>query len=311
MARAKAEKRTKRKPPVGGFLCFVWLLMVFAIAGIVACAPAHPTSPTPSQTPSQTPSPSPSQTPSPTPSQTPNQPPLDNPDKPKAAIVDQLYNLQPNQDFITKVTRELEDYGFKVDLYQGDEVTVDFYRQLPGYGYKLIVFRAHSGLLAAEGVIRTTSLFTNEPYSSREHVADQLDDRLLMARVDEHHPLVFAIAPKFVSHSMAEEFDNTAIIMMGCSCLYLTDMATAFIDKGASVYLGWHATVDLAYVDRATPYLMGQLCTERATIEEAVKNTRNVIGRDPTYNAVLKYYPSENGDSTLEQLMELEVGKQS
>ncbi|MFC1970306.1 hypothetical protein ACFLVV_03700, partial [Chloroflexota bacterium] len=150
-----------------------------------------------------------------------------------------------------------------------------------------------------------------EPYSNLEHVTDQLDDRLVMARIDQHHPLVFAITPKFISHSMVEDFDDTAIIMMGCSCLYLTDMATAFIDKGASVYLGWDGTVDLYYVDRATPYLMGQLCTERATIREAVKSTRNVIGPDPKYNAVLKYYPPENGDSTLEQLVKLEVDEQS
>jgi len=40
----------------------------------------------------------------------------------KAAIIDQLYVLQPNQDFIEQTTQELEDYGFEVDLYQGDEV---------------------------------------------------------------------------------------------------------------------------------------------------------------------------------------------
>lgn len=303
MTRAKVDKQTRGKPPLRGFPSFVFLLIVLTIALVAACAPAHPTSQPPSQTPAQTPSR--------TPSQTPSQPPPDNLNRPKAAIVDQLYNLQPNRDLITRITSELEDYGFKLDLYQGDEITVDFYRQLPGYGYKLIVFRAHSGLLAQEEVIRTTSLFTNEPYSTREHVADQLDDRLLMARIDADYPLVFAITPKFITQSMAEKFDSTAIIMMGCSCLYLTDLATAFIDKGASVYLGWDGTVDLSYVDRATPYLMGQICTERATIREAVKSTRNVIGPDPKYNAVLRYYPPENGDSTLEQLIELEVGKQS
>ena len=307
MTKAKVNKQTRGKPPLRGFPSFVLLLIVLTIALVAACAPAQPTSQPPSQTPAQTPS----QTPSRTPSQTPSQPPPDNLNRPKAAIVDQLYNLQPNQDLITRVTRELEDYGFQVDLYQGNAITVDFYRQLPGYGHKLIVFRAHSGLLAQEEVIRTTSLFTNEPYSSREHVTDQLDDRLVMARIDDNYPLVFAVTPKFISHSMAEEFDSTAIIMMGCSCLYLTDLATAFIDKGASVYLGWDGTVDLFYVDRATPYLMTQLCTERATIREGVKSTRNVIGPDPKYNAVLKYYPTENGDNTLEQLIDFTVSEQS
>jgi len=287
----EVNNKIRGKPLTRGFPRFVFLLIVLVIAVVAACAPVPPTRQPPDQTPTQTP----------------GQLPPDNLDRPRAAIIDQLYNLQPNQDLIARMTSELEDYGFKVDLYQGDEITVDFYRQLPGYGHKLIVFRAHSGLLAQEEVIRTTSLFTNEPYSTREHVADQLDDRLLMARIDADYPLVFAITPKFITRSMTEEFDSTAIIMMGCSCLFLTDMAEAFIDKGASVYLGWDGTVDLYYVDRATPYLMGQLCTEKATIKEAVKNTRNVIGPDPKYNAVLKYHPAENGDSTLEQLIGLAV----
>ncbi len=35
---------------------------------------------------------------------------------PKAAIIDQLYSLQPNEAFISEVTRELEDYGFEIAL---------------------------------------------------------------------------------------------------------------------------------------------------------------------------------------------------
>ena len=51
----------------------------------------------------------------------------------KAAIIDQLYILRPNQAFIDEATGVLEDYGFSVDLYQGDEVTVDFFRELPSH----------------------------------------------------------------------------------------------------------------------------------------------------------------------------------
>jgi len=99
---------------------------------------------------------------------------------PKAAIVDQLYSLQPNEDFISETTEELKNYSFEVDLYQGDDVTVDFYRQLPSYGYKLNIFRAHSGgLLGSKGkTIERTCLFTNEPYSETKHVAEQLSDQL-------------------------------------------------------------------------------------------------------------------------------------
>ena len=221
-------------------------------------------------------------------------------DTPKAAIIDQLYSLQPNEVFTSQVTQELEDYGFEVDIYKGDEVTVNLYRQLPGHGYKLIIFRAHSGLLGREGkTIKRTCLFTNEPYSQTKHVTEQLSDQLAMARIDEHHPWVFGIGDEFITQSMEGKFNNTAIIMMGCSCLYLDDLAQAFIDKGASAYLGWNATVDLDYVDEATINLVQNLCTKKLTLRKAVTKTMAEKGLDPHYKASLNYYPPQSGSHTI------------
>ena len=101
---------------------------------------------------------------------------------------------------------------------------------LAGHGYKLIIFRAHSGLLGTEGkIIKRTCLFTNAPYSQTKYVAEQLSDQLAMARIDEHHPWVFGIGQEFVIHSVEGEFDNTVIVMMGCACLYFDDLAQAFM----------------------------------------------------------------------------------
>lgn len=276
MAKAKAKKQTKGKPLLRGLPWFVWLFIALAIAGIVAFVRTYPI----------------------------GQPAPDNLAKPGAAIIDQLSSFQENEGFITEVTGELEDYGFEVDIYQGNNITVDLYRQLPSYGYDLIIFRAHSGLIGSkEESIERTCLFTNEPYSEMRHVAEQLGDQLAMARMDEYHPWVFGIGDEFVTQSMEGEFDNAVIIMMGCSCLYLPDLATAFVDKGASVYLAWDASVELDYVDKATLYLTGQLCSEKLTVKEAVNNTMSVIGPDPKYRAVLQYYPSGKGDKTVEELI--------
>ena len=234
-----------------------------------------------------------------------SQNPTPSPELPKAAIVDQLYSLQPNQAFIEQATQVLKAYGFKVDIYHGDEVTVDFYRRVPSYGYKLVIFRARSGLLGKEGeVIRRTCLFTSEPYSETKHVAEQLSDQLAKARINEYHPWVFAIGSEFITRSMEGQFPNTVIIMMGCSGLYLKDLAQAFVDKGASAYLAWDATVDLDYVDEATPYLMRQLCMDKVAIREAVTSTMNVVGPDPKHGAKLKYYPLQSGDKTVKELIQ-------
>lgn len=227
----------------------------------------------------------------------------------KAAIVDQLYVLKPNQAFIDKATQILEACGFKVDCYHGDEIgdeiTVDFYRRLPTYGYKLIIFRAHSGLLRSRQgeVIPRTCLFTNELYEETRHVTEQLTDRLAMARINENYPWVFGIGAEFVNQSMQGRFDHTAIIMMGCSCLYIEDLARSFVDKGASIYTGWDASVGLDYVDKATITLVEKLCSEKVSMEAAVAETMHKEGSDPNYGAVLKYYPSDKGGWTIADLI--------
>jgi hypothetical protein len=287
LSRAKTKEQTKRKPPKKRLPWFAWLLIALGIAGVVAFIRIGPTGwhfP-------------------------------DHAGNATAAIVDQLSSLQENEQFIANVTKELEDYGFAVDLYQGSNITVDFYRQLPTRGYKLIIFRAHSGLLEQDGeVMSRTVLFTNEEYSESGHALEQVYDQLVMGRAGEGFPMMFGITPEFVraqsvvgqATDMEGSFGGTVIIVMGCSGIALLDLAQAFIDKGASVYLAWDRSVELDYVDDATPYLINQLCSGKLTIREAVDSTMDVIGPDPEYGAELKCYyypPSHNGDKTLEELI--------
>jgi hypothetical protein len=291
LAKTKADKRTAGRRTKGkqtkakqaeGRRCWwglprlAWLLIALAIAGIVVLVRLYP----------------------------PGQPPPDYMGPPRAAIVDQLSDFQENPAFIAEVTRQLEDYGLEVDLYQGDEIDVAFYRELPARGYRLIVFRAHSGILAEHEVVHhQTLLFTNEEYSSVRHWDDQFAGRLHMATVGEGYPMLFGIPPEFITDGTKGKFDDTVIIMMGCAGIYLKDLAKAFIEQGASAYLAWNASVDLHYVDRATPYLIRQLCSENVTIQEAVDSTMAVEGPDPNHSAELHYYPSGTGGKTLDELI--------
>jgi hypothetical protein len=276
LSKAKAKRQTEGKPSKRRLPWFAWLLIALGIVGIVVFVRFYVL----------------------------GQPSPDNGGELKAVIVDQLSSVQENEDFIGNVTKELEDYGFEVDLCQGDNVTVDFYRELPTHGYRLIIFRAHSGLLAENEVTQDrTVLFTNEGYSRAKYVAEQLNDRLVMARVDERHPMVFGIPPKFIRESMAGRFDASVVIMMGCSGLFMRDLAEAFVDKGAPVYVAWNGSVELYYVDEATAYLVKQLCSGNMTVKEAVASTMDIIGADPKHGAGLEYYPSGSGDRKLEELI--------
>ncbi len=225
--------------------------------------------------------------------------------QPRAAIIDQLCSTQPNDDFINQVNRDLEAFGFAVHVYQGNDVTVDLYRHLPKCGYKIIVFRVHSGLIEAQGQeLLKTAIFTNEPYSPHKYVAEQANHELPIVRVKEGEPLFFGIDSKFVTESMEGRFDDTVIVVAGCSCLYFEDLAQAFISEGTSAFLAWDRSVDAAYVDRATACFVTELCMEGITIEQAVNTTMIKEGQDPTYFATLRYFPSENGNQTLKQLVQ-------
>jgi hypothetical protein len=197
-------------------------------------------------------------------------------------------------------------------VYQGNNVTVELYRKLPTYGYRLIIFRAHSGILSQDGdIMLRTVLFTNEPYSESGYILEQVYEQLVMGGACQGCPMMFGITSKFIraegvaghDRDMEGTFDDTAIIMMGCSGIALPDLAQAFVDKGASAYLAWDRSVELYYVDEATPYLIRQLCSEKLTIKEAVDSTMAVKGADPEYGAVLEYYPLDNGDETLKELI--------
>jgi hypothetical protein len=288
LSRAKAKKQTKGKPPKGGSLWYAWLLIAIGVAGIVVFIRTVPMS----------------------------QWAPDHAGNATAAIIDQLSSVQENEAFVANLTKELENYGFEVEVFQGNNITVEFYRQLPTRGYKLIIFRAHSGLLErGEEIEMRTVLFTNEAYSDSAHPLEQVYEQLTMGGACQGCPMMFGITPEFVraqsvfgrGTDMEGEFDNTVIIMMGCSGIALPDMAQAFIDKGASMYLAWDRSVELYYVDEATPYLIRQLCSEGLTIRQAVEKTMDDIGPDPNYGANLTFYydpGTHNGDKTLKELIE-------
>jgi len=220
----------------------------------------------------------------------------------KATIVDQLSITQPNQTFIERATEVLEEAGFSVDVYNWTSVTVDFYRDLPSMGYKLIVFRTHSGILMnATGQPvpgNPVFLFTAEQYDPNRHTWLLLTDQVAPANPWDIQKFYFAISPKFVRESMNGRFQDTLIIIAGCHGLYSTTMAEALIERGASIVISWDKGILAPYMDGATGFLLDKLLIENKTIKQAVKETMETIGPDPDEGAVLQYYPIERGDKT-------------
>jgi hypothetical protein len=227
----------------------------------------------------------------------------------KAAIVDQLYLREPNPEFVAKAKTLLESQGLKVDIWQGNDITVDFYRKLPSMGYRFILLRVHSGTLMELGDNNTavempyTYLFTAEKYSTTRYVTDQLADKVSYAIMEEDTPEVFAVNSEFIK-SAKGNFDNTFILSMGCESYRHDDLQKAFLAKGASVYIGWSDVVTLEHVDKVTLALLKAYCSGNMTIRQGIESVTAGLGVDPYFGSYLKFFPVATGSRTLKEVLE-------
>jgi len=225
----------------------------------------------------------------------------------KAAIVDHLSLSQPNQTFIQTSTNILETAGFTVDYYKGEEVTVEFYRKLPSYGYSIIILRVHSTATEAQGTESPVTLFTSEIYSKAKYVSEQLASQLVSVSFSEEERergiRYFGITPLFVSQAMRGRFQNTIIVMMGCEGLDNPLMAEAFVQRGAKVYISWNQGVLASHTDLATTHLLQHFLLEKRTLIESLRETFEEVGFDPVYESLLIYYPFDAGDCTIQNIM--------
>jgi hypothetical protein len=221
----------------------------------------------------------------------------------KAAIVDHLSLTFPNQTFKQTATSILKQAGYSVDYYPGEKVTVEFYRNLPTHGYKIIILRVHSSATPVGGTEGPVVLFTSERISLTKYVYEQLTDQLMGVAYSEEEKekgiTYFGISPLFVTNGMKGRFQNTVIIMMGCEGLDNPLMAKAFVGKGAEVYISWNKPVSASHTDLATTHLLKHLLIEKRTVKEAIQETFKEVGADPAYKSLLIAYPIEALDYTI------------
>jgi len=215
--------------------------------------------------------------------------------EPKAAIVDQLsLNLTTrNQTFIETATNILEQAGYKVDYYPGEEVDVEFYKNLTTHGYKIIILRVHSAPLFEGGnETEMVNLFTSELYSNSSHLLEQQNDEVVIATYYEGSAKYFGITPSFIKNHM-KGFNNAIIIMMGCDGLKYNKTAEAFIENGAKVCIGWNGLVSAGHTDATTANFLQYLLIRKLTVREAVIQALRDLGPDPDWKSFMLFYPFE------------------
>jgi len=208
----------------------------------------------------------------------------------KAVLVDHLSLTFPNQRFIDNTTEILEQAGYTVDYYPGEEVTVDLYRDLPTHHYEVVILRVHSGRIRTpDGTLTdNVALFSSEPYNPEKYVEEEKAGLVGSARYSNASSPYFAITPSFVLLGMEGRFEDSTVILMGCDGFRSDTMARAFANKGANAFISWSGPIPASYTDAVTESLLEHLLIERLPLKEAMLKTKAEVGPDQIYGSELR-----------------------
>jgi hypothetical protein len=197
--------------------------------------------------------------------------------------IDPLYTEDPG--FHGEALRIFGREGYIFDAVLGEEVTVEYLRRLPA-GYDLVILRGHS---TVNGDM--VWLFTGEEYSKDRYVLEQLADEVHPARPSMGSRRLFAVGADYVNHFMKDRFRGSTVLVMGCDGVRATDLAQAFIDNGADLYVSWDGPVSLEHTDHAFTCLLGAMVEDGVSPEEAAAYAMDAVGPDPEYNSTLSCFP--------------------
>jgi len=203
----------------------------------------------------------------------------------KALIYDPLYETQTEANFTDVLEELLARQGFRVEVYRGEEATVERLQKLSG-GYSLMVFRVHSGVFEDE-----VWLFTGEEFDASKHVGMQLVNEVHLARSPNDPRMFFAVGPRFVGGRLGG-VSSGLVVLMGCDGLGDEGLAMAFLDAGADAVVGWDGAVSLSCSDEALIALIREMLTG-GSLGEAVASCPQAQG------VSLLVYPEGSRDFSL------------
>lgn len=220
----------------------------------------------------------------------------------KAAIVDQLSGRIPNPQFIESASGIIRRAGLEVDIFGPESVTVDLYGKLSTHGYGLMLFRVHSGPNRGEQG-QPVGLFTSERYDTSSYVLEQLTDLVSRGWIfNPSEPGLFVVTPNYIRERSVTDYGRAVIILMGCYGIFTRELPQAFIDRGASVVIGWNGSVDLYHTDQAMLKLLETMLLKRMSVSDSVRVVMSEVGPDPKSGSLLGYYPQDRGSLTYSEL---------
>lgn len=196
---------------------------------------------------------------------------------PKAAILDGLYSESPNMTFSQILTNYLSAAGYTVDIFRGENVTIDLLRNIAGY--KVVILRLHSTI--GPDPDRNLYVFSGEPYNTSGYGFPVRQGRTTEGK-EYFATTIFSLG----SFARADALKDSTVILMGCNGTGDPYSIDRLFKKGVKVYFGWTGYVDLSHTDEATLALVKALCLEKLSPEQAVQKAMTEVRPDPLYETV-------------------------
>jgi len=221
--------------------------------------------------------------------------------RPLAVIIDQLHDTIPNVYFQEKATQYLELAGYQVDITTTQDITVDFYKNLPSMNYKYIVIRTHG--LEDPMYNNATFLFTGEKYDINKYISEQLAGQLGKGApiyVEERNlikddvkaleeSMYFLVGSKLVDELMVGEFPDSIILIGGCESLRKDDLATSLIWRGASEVVGWDRTIGSIENDRIMLEFLEKNLVDKKKIHDVVVEINDEFSPGLQFSSELRH----------------------
>ncbi len=221
--------------------------------------------------------------------------------RPLAVIIDQLHESIPNQYFNEKAQQYLELAGYQVDNYKTEDITVDFYKNLPSMNYKFIVIRTHG--LEDPSYNNATFLFTGEKYDINKYFNEQLSgqvgkgapifdqQRRLIEEKNENldDQMFFLVGSKLVDELMVGTFPDSVILIGGCESLRNKDLAKSLIWRGASDIIGWDRTIGSIENDKMMLRFLEKVLVDKEDIEQVVYELNIKFSPDLQFSSKLQH----------------------
>jgi hypothetical protein len=201
---------------------------------------------------------------------------------PRAAILDGLWDTEPNSTLIESMVQYLSNAGYPVDVFRGTNVTIDLLRNIGGY--KILILRLHSTI----NTDRFLYLFSGEKYTESKYAADQLAGTVRKAYTfNESEPPYFALNAVFLGSNKPDGLNGTTVILTGCNGTATPYVIQRFFQKGIKAYISWNGYVDLSHSDEAALDLVRAMYSRGLSPEEAVEEANREVGPDPFYKSEL------------------------